>query len=125
MVRHQWEVTKTKHPNKGHTPNNGQRPMYQSVRYSESPLYSEGLGFKSQLDPRFYPWIYFSLSQQKKNIIRCTMPLTNINSDWMFNASSGTYIIFIYVGPLVHILGCNLHMLLASKCSCDYNFIES
>ena len=36
----EWEVTKTKHPNKGHTPNKGQRPMYQSVRYSESPLYT-------------------------------------------------------------------------------------
>ena len=32
-------MTKTKHPNKGHSPNNGQRPMYQSVRYSETPLY--------------------------------------------------------------------------------------
>ena len=32
-------MTKTKHPNKGHSLNNGQRPMYQSVRYSESPLY--------------------------------------------------------------------------------------
>ena len=34
-----WEVTKVKHPNKGHTPNKGQKPMYQGVRYSESPLY--------------------------------------------------------------------------------------
>ena len=33
-------VTKVKHPNKGHTPNKGQKPMYQGVRYSESPLYS-------------------------------------------------------------------------------------
>ena len=32
-------VTKVKHPNKGHTPNKGQKPMYQGVRYSESPLY--------------------------------------------------------------------------------------
>ena len=32
-------VTKIKHPNKGHTPNKGQKPMYQGVRYSESPLY--------------------------------------------------------------------------------------
>ena len=32
-------MTKTKHPNKGHSPSNGQRPMYQSVRYSETPLY--------------------------------------------------------------------------------------
>ena len=44
---------------------------------------------------------------------KCTMPLTNINSDWMSNASSGLcitlldYIIFIYVGPLSCILGCN------------------
>ena len=35
-----WEVTKVKHPNKGHTPNKGQKPMYQGVRYSESPLYT-------------------------------------------------------------------------------------
>ena len=34
-----WGVTKVKHPNKGHTPNKGQKPMYQNVRYSESPLY--------------------------------------------------------------------------------------
>ena len=37
-------MTKTKHPNKGHSPNNGQRPMYQSVRYSESPLYMNFIG---------------------------------------------------------------------------------
>ena len=37
----EWEVTKVKHPNKGHTPNKGQRPMYQGVHYSESPLYYE------------------------------------------------------------------------------------
>ena len=36
----EWEVTKVKHPNKGHTLNNGQRPMYQGVRYLESPLYT-------------------------------------------------------------------------------------
>ena len=35
-----WGVTKVKHPNKGHTLNKGQKPMYQGVRYSESPLYS-------------------------------------------------------------------------------------
>ena len=29
-----------KHPNKGHTPNKGQRPVSQSVRYSETPLYT-------------------------------------------------------------------------------------
>ena len=34
-----WSLTK--HPNKGHIPNNGQRPMYQGVRYSESPLYTK------------------------------------------------------------------------------------
>ena len=56
---------------------------------------------------------------------KCTMPLTNVNSDWMSNASSGLCIIlhyiilrwsFIshlggyviyYVGPLFRILGCN------------------
>ena len=46
---------------------------------------------------------------------KCTMPLTNINSDWMFNASSGLCIILgyiilyyiIYAGPLSCILGCN------------------
>ena len=34
-------VTKVKHPNKGHTPNKGQKPMYQlqGIRYSKSPLY--------------------------------------------------------------------------------------
>ena len=26
---------------------------------------------------------------------KCTMPLTNINSDWIFNASSGLYIILV------------------------------
>ena len=35
-----WGVTKVKHPNKGHTLNKGQKPMYQGVRYSESPLYN-------------------------------------------------------------------------------------
>ena len=35
-----WGVAKLKHPNKGHTPNKGQKPMYQGVHYSESPLYS-------------------------------------------------------------------------------------
>ena len=29
---------------------------------------------------------------------KCTMPLTNINSDWMFNASSGLCIILYYIG---------------------------
>ena len=35
---------------------------------------------------------------------KCTMPLTNINSDWMSNTSSGLHII---LGPLSCILGCN------------------
>ena len=50
---------------------------------------------------------------------KCTMPLTNINSDWMSNASSGLCIIlcyiilywvilYIYAGPLSCILGCNI-----------------
>ena len=41
---------------------------------------------------------------------KCTMPLTNNNSDWMSNASSGLciiYIILYYVGALSCILGCN------------------
>ena len=33
-----WEGN-IKHPNKGHTLKNGQRPMYQSVCHSESHLY--------------------------------------------------------------------------------------
>ena len=46
---------------------------------------------------------------------KCTMPLSNINSDWMSNASSGLCIILlyyiivyyiIYAGPLSCILGC-------------------
>ena len=43
---------------------------------------------------------------------KCTMPLTNINSDWMSNASSGLCInLVIYIiheGPLSCILGCNV-----------------
>ena len=47
--------------------------------------------------PKFHSWD------------KCTMPLTNINSDWMFNASSGLCIILvIYAGPLSCILGCNI-----------------
>ena len=39
---------------------------------------------------------------------KCTMPLMNINSDWMSNASSGLCIIHLYyAGPLSCILGCN------------------
>lgn len=36
---------------------------------------------------------------------KCTMPLTNINSDWMSIASFG---LCIYAGPLFRILECNL-----------------
>ena len=43
---------------------------------------------------------------------KCIMSLTNINSDWMSNASSGLYIglyyiILYYAGPLSRIFGCN------------------
>ena len=48
-----WGVTKVKHPNKGHTPNKGQKPMYQCVRYSESPLYYSYLLYCS--DELLYP----------------------------------------------------------------------
>ena len=40
---------------------------------------------------------------------KCTMPLTNINSDWIFNASSALCIILeliILRGSLIRILGC-------------------
>ena len=50
---------------------------------------------------------------------KCTMPLTNINSDWMSNASSGLCIILGYIilfilyyaGPLSYILGCNQYVM--------------
>ena len=51
---------------------------------------------------------------------KCTIPSTNINSDWMSNASSGLciillyYIILYYAGPLSCILGCNFHLRLLS-----------
>ena len=47
--------------------------------------------------PKFHSWGKY------------TMQLTNINSDWMPNASCGLRIIllFIYAGPLSCILGCN------------------
>ena len=48
--------------------------------------------------PKFYSWS------------KCTMPLTNINLDWMSNASSGLCIILVilyYAGPLSCILRCN------------------
>ena len=52
--------------------------------------------------PKFYSWG------------KCTMPLTNINSDWMPNASSGLCIILlyyiVYAGPLSCILGCNIYV---------------
>ena len=41
---------------------------------------------------------------------KCTMPLTNINSDWTSKASSGLCINLYYLyyeGPLFRILGCN------------------
>ena len=46
-----WGMTKVKHPNKGHTLNKGQKPMYQGVRYSESPPYCY------DLDPLSSDWI--------------------------------------------------------------------
>ena len=50
--------------------------------------------------PKFHSWGKY------------TVPLTNINSDWMSNPSSGLCIIYIiyiiYAGPLSCILGCNL-----------------
>ena len=45
--------------------------------------------------PKFYSWS------------KCTMPLTNINLDWMSNTSSGLCINLYYVGPYFHMLGCN------------------
>ena len=52
---------------------------------------------------------------------KCTMPLTNINSDWMSNASSGLCIIlgylFIYAGPLSCILGCDEQSNCTPRCS--------
>ena len=52
---------------------------------------------------------------------KCTMPLTNINSDSMSNASSGLCIyyvilyyigLYIYAGPLSCILGCNIYIVI-------------
>ena len=60
---------------------------------SDSGVASEGRVFGI---PKFYSWG------------KCTMPLTNINSDWMSNASSGLCIILLYyidyAGPLSCIL---------------------
>ena len=54
---------------------------------------------------------------------KCTMPLMNINSDWMSNASSGLCIIYIiyiiYAGPLSCILGCN--KLCVASCWCTFS----
>ena len=36
---------------------------------------------------------------------KCTMPLTNINSDWMFNASSGLCIILGYISYISYLRG--------------------
>ena len=55
--------------------------------------------------PKFHPWGKF------------TMPLTNINSDWMSKASSDLCIILViliilyHAGPLSCILGCNFQLL--------------
>ena len=50
--------------------------------------------------PKFHSWD------------KCTMPLTNINSDWTSNAASGLCInlcyLFIYAGPSFRILGYNM-----------------
>ena len=51
---------------------------------------------------------------------KCTMPLTNINSDWMSKASSGLCIILchlFYRGPLSCILGCNEQSNHTPRCS--------
>ena len=51
---------------------------------------------------------------------KCTMPLTNINLNWMFNASSGLcidlcYLCYLYyAGPLFRILGCDFVNCLAT-----------
>ena len=43
---------------------------------------------------------------------KCTMPLMNINSDWMSNASSGLCIIYLYYLYYAgYILGCNKNIL--------------
>ena len=41
--------------------------------------------------PKFHSWS------------KCTMPLTNINSDWMLNASSGLCIILGYISYISYI----------------------
>ena len=47
--------------------------------------------------PKFYSWG------------KCTMPLTNINTDWMSNGFSGLCSYIIYAGPLSCILGCDIY----------------
>jgi len=52
---------------------------------------------------------------------KCTMPLTNINSDWMPNASSSLRINFCYLcylycaDPLSCTLGCNITSITAPQ----------
>ena len=57
------------------------------------------------------------------------MPLTNINLDWMSNASSGLCIILlyyiIYAGPLSCILGCNYAGPLSCILGCNYIILYS
>ena len=58
---------------------------------------------------------------------KCTMPLMNINSDWMSNASSGLCINLYYVGPLSCILGCNSYnccLLVQANSTCKHNLID-
>ena len=89
-----------------------------SLMVRASDQYSEGLGlieFKSQLDPGFFPSHPLSIINY---IIKCTMPLTNINSNWMFNTSSGLcinlhYIIYLHGSSSSHLGVYNLQMLLA------------
>ena len=51
---------------------------------------------------------------------KCTMPLMNINSDWMSNASSGLCIIF--AGHLSCILGCNYMVVQHIRIVCIQTF---
>ena len=46
-IQNNYYIELAKHPNKGHTLNKGQRPMYQSVCYSESPLYKKNCIIKT------------------------------------------------------------------------------
>ena len=49
--------------------------------------------------PKFHSWVKY------------TMPLTNINSDWMSNASSGLCIIYLYYIIYADSLSCILGLL--------------